>query len=213
MGYSIEAAQESGLFDAVIVSTDDPEIAGVAESFGAEVPFQRPAELSGDHAATLPVVRHAIDWYEENRGPVELVCCIYATAPFVKTSTLRAGLDVLEHQQAEFSFPVTTFPFPIRRGLTIHEGRVEMIWPEHAQSRSQDLTEAYHDAGQFYWGTRDAYRNRDHFFTARSAPVVIPRHWVQDIDTTEDWIRAEHMYRAIFGDGNADSTRELPQQP
>jgi len=196
---SIEAALESGVFDAVVVSTDDEEIAAVAESCGAQAPFRRPPELSNDHAATLPVIAHAIRWWEENRAPVEFACCIYATAPFLRPEFLHEGFRILKEKlDAEFALSVTSYAFPIFRAIQIAEsGRVEMFWPENDIKRSQDLPEALHDAGQFYWARKNAFLKRQGFFTARSYPVVLPRHLVQDIDTPEDWERAEKMFQSI----------------
>ena len=195
---SIDAALESRVFDAVLVSTDSDEIAAVAESCGAEVPFRRPAELSGDHAPTLPVVAHAIRWWEQNRSQVDNACCIYATAPFLQPGFLREGLETLrQHDDAEFAFSVTSYAFPIFRALNIPDhGRVQMFWPENEMKRSQDLPEAWHDAGQFYWGRKDAFLSHHGVFGAVSYPVVLPRHLVQDIDTPEDWERAERMFAA-----------------
>jgi pseudaminic acid cytidylyltransferase len=196
---SIEAALESGVFDAVVVSTDDDEIASVAESCGAQVPFRRPPELSNDHAATLPVIAHAIRWWEENRQPVDTACCIYATAPFIQAKYLLEGFQILkEKPDAEFAFSVTSYAFPIFRAIKIAgSGQVEMFWPENEMKRSQDLPEAWHDAGQFYWGKKEAFLTHQGVFTARSYPVILPRHLVQDIDTPEDWTRAEQMFQSI----------------
>jgi N-acylneuraminate cytidylyltransferase len=180
----------------VVVSTDDEEIAAVAKSRGAEVPFVRPVELCDDHTATMPVIAHAIRWWEEHGDALEYCCCVYATAPFLQTDYLRKGFDILrENPDAEFAFSVTSYAFPIFRALQIAEsGRVEMFWPENELKRSQDLPEAWHDAGQFYWGRRDAFLGQKSLFNARSYPVVLPRHLVQDIDTPEDWERAEKMF-------------------
>lgn len=193
---SIETALESGVFDAVVVSTDDKEIASIAESFGAQVPFLRPAELSNEHAATLPVIAHSIRWWEQNRASVEFACCIYATAPFLRAEFLREGFRILkENPDAEFAFSVTSYAFPIFRAIRIAEsGCVEMFWSENQMKRSQDLPEAWHDAGQFYWGRKSAFLENEGVFNAKSYPVILPRHLVQDIDTHEDWERAERMF-------------------
>jgi pseudaminic acid cytidylyltransferase len=198
IAWPIDAARQSGLFDAVIVSTDDEEVAAVAESFGAEAPFRRPSDLSGDHTPTMPVISHAIRWWEENRGAVECCCCVYATAPFLKPEFLRKGLRILQTKpDAAFAFSVTSYAFPIFRALQISDsGRVQMLWPENEMKRSQDLPEAWHDAGQFYWGRCDAFLSGESFFSANSYPVTLPRHLVQDIDTPEDWQRAEKMFAA-----------------
>jgi N-acylneuraminate cytidylyltransferase len=195
---SIEAALKSAVFDAVVVSTDDEEIASIAESYGAQAPFRRPPELSNDYAPTLPVIAHAIHWWEDNKVHIEFACCIYATAPFLQADSLRRGLQILrEKPDAEFAFSVTSYAFPIFRAIQIADsGRVEMFWPENEMKRSQDLPEAWHDAGQFYWGRRDAFLECQGIFTARSYPVVLPRHLVQDIDTLEDWERAERMFQS-----------------
>jgi len=199
IAWSIGAARASGLFDAILVSTDDDEIASTAEACGGEVPFRRPPELANDHAPTLPVIAHAIRWFEENRGPVTNACCIYATAPFLDPRYLREGFNLLEsHPDAEFAFSVTSYAFPIFRSLKSNpDGTVAMFWPENELKRSQDLPEAFHDAGQFYWGRKQAFFQRLGVFSARSYPVWLPRHMVQDIDTPEDWERAERMFRAI----------------
>lgn len=194
----IKTALESGVFDAVVVSTDDDEIAAVAESSGALVPFRRPAELSNDHVGTLPVIAHAIEWWEKNRAPVAFACCIYATAPFIRAEYLKAGLAILkEKTDAEFAFSVTSYAFPIFRAIHIGgNGKVQMFWPENERKRSQDLPEAWHDAGQFYWGSKQAFLTNKGIFSARSYPVILPRHLVQDIDTPEDWEQAERIFFA-----------------
>jgi pseudaminic acid cytidylyltransferase len=195
---SILEALKSEVFDAVVVSTDDDEIAVFAESSGAQVPFRRPSHLSDDHASTMSVISHAICWWEKNRGPIEFVCCIYATAPFLQAQYLCHGLEILRAKpDAEFVFSVTSYAFPILRAIQICEsGRVAMVWPENEMKRSQDLPDAWHDAGQFYWGRKQAFLEHKGFFTARSYPVVLPRHLVQDIDSPEDWERAERMFAA-----------------
>lgn len=202
IAYSIETAITSGLFNKVIVSTDDDEIAAVAESFGAEIPFIRPLNLSDDHTGTNAVVKHSIQWFLENGYPVDYACCIYATAPFIQTKFLQEGFEKIVRSAKSFSFSVTTFPFPIQRAIKIKmNDSIEPFYPEYIFIRSQDLEEAYHDAGQFYWGTSEAFLSDEIIFSKKSVPVVLPRYLVQDIDTTEDWNRAELMYYAWKSQG------------
>ncbi len=201
IAYSIEAALESGLFDRVIVSTDDKEIADVAKEYGAEVPFIRPPELSDDFTPTIPVIAHAIEELEKEVS-VELACCIYATAPFIQSRFLKEAYRTLVDNQSAYSFSATSFSFPIQRAIKINaDSSVEMFYPEHFNTRSQDLEEAYHDAGQFYFGTREAWLSEKPIFTNASTAVTLPRHLVQDIDTPEDFKRAELMYKALRDNG------------
>ena len=198
IAWSIEAALQSGCFDQVIVSTDDQEIAEVARQYGATVPFMRPAELSDDHTGTVPVIQHAIEWVNAQGQPVEQACCLYATAPFVSSEDINRGLDILDATQSDYAFSVTSYAFPIQRAIRLNdEGRVQMFNPEHFNTRSQDLEEAFHDAGQFYWGTADAWLQGRMIFGTGSVPVPLPRHRVQDIDTPEDWVRAEWLFKAM----------------
>lgn len=197
IGYSIEAARECGLFDRILVSTDDAEIAAVARDFGAETPFLRPAALADDFTGTNAVVKHAIGWLHGAGESVDYVCCIYATAPFLRPEFLAEGFRNLARGDCSFSFSVTGFRFPIQRALRVTAaGRVEALFPEHISTRSQDLEEAYHDAGQFYWGRAEAFLGDRVLFSPASTPVILPRHLVQDIDTLEDWEEAELMFRA-----------------
>lgn len=206
IAYSIEAARKSGLFDRVIVSTDDEEIAVVARQYGAEIPFMRPPELSDDHTGTAAVVNHAIRWFQQQRQPVGHVCCIYATAPFVRVDDLQQGFDRLVRGGACFAFSVTSFAFPIQRAIRLlPEGGVEPVDPAAIEKRSQDLEETYHDAGQFYWGTAEAFLADVPLFSRTSIPVILPRHRVQDIDTPEDWTRAELLWQAVEAAENGGS--------
>jgi pseudaminic acid cytidylyltransferase len=201
IAWSIAAARESGLFDRIIVSTDDEEIAEVARQSGADTPFVRPEELSDDMTGTTPVIRHAVDWVEANDGPVEYVCCLYATAPFVDGETLRRGFGEIRAAGTDFALAVTTFSFPIQRALRIApSGLLEPLSPGSIKSRSQDLEETWHDAGHFFWTTPGALSADIAELLSRAAPVRIPRHLVQDIDTEEDWTRAELMFRTIQKD-------------
>lgn len=202
IGYSIEAALQSKCFDQVIVSTDDQEIAEVAESFGATVPFMRPDELSNDYAGTIPVIKHAIEWFEQDGQTPGLVCCLYATAPFVQAHAIQQAYAQLEESQADYCFSVTSFGFPIQRAIKLtQDKRVEMFSPENFNTRSQDLEEAYHDAGQFYWGKAEAFKQQKPLFSKDASPYILPRYLVQDIDTLEDWKRAELMYQVLTQSG------------
>ncbi len=199
IAWSIEAALKSNCFDRIIVSTDDQEIANIAKEYGADVPFIRSSELSDDHAGTTPVIKQAIQWLNEYSQPPSLVCCLYATAPFVSASDIIKGLEQLEQSKASYAFTVTSYAFPIQRAIKITDtDNIEMFSPEHFQTRSQDLEEAYHDAGQFYWGTTDAWMSEKVIFGPDSTPVFLPRHRVQDIDTPEDWDRAEWLFQAML---------------
>jgi N-acylneuraminate cytidylyltransferase len=202
IAWSIEAAKASGCFEQIIVSTDDHEIAKVASEWGATVPFLRPAKLSDDFTGTLPVIRHAVEWLNQNDCPVEYACCLYATAPFVSAADLKQGLQLIQDSGSSYAFSVTSYAFPIQRAIRITDnGRVAMFNPEHFQTRSQDLEEAWHDAGQFYWGTAEAWCEERAIFGEDSVPVKLPRHRVQDIDTPEDWSRAEWLFRAMQAEG------------
>lgn len=204
IAYSIEAAKLSGVFDHIIVSTDDAEIAALAKDYGAQAPFVRPRQLADDHTPTVPVVKHAIEWWRQHSGPVDAVCCIYATAPFVQASALRQAHELLlSRRPGGYVFSATTFPFPIQRAFRVGaDGRVEMFAPENYLTRSQDLEEAYQDAGQFYWGAAATYLREEIFFSPNSLAYLLPRYMVQDIDTLEDWRRAELMYRALKENGD-----------
>ena len=198
IAWSIEAALQSGCFDQVIVSTDDQEIAEVARHYGATVPFTRPEELSDDHTGTIPVIQHAIEWFNDQGQTVEHACCLYATAPFVTPEDIRRGFGTLNDSNCDYAFSVTSYAFPIQRAILLNtKGRVEMFNPEHFNTRSQDLEEAYHDAGQFYWGQAKAWLQGRMIFGPGSMPVALSRHRVQDIDTPEDWVRAEWLFKAM----------------
>jgi pseudaminic acid cytidylyltransferase len=200
IAWSIEAAMASGLFEQVIVSTDDDEIANVARKWGAEVPFMRPSELANDFTGTTEVVAHAVKWAMDEGIKMAAVCCIYATAPFIRSDDLKLGLTILESGQWDFAFTVTDFAAPIFRAFKLDDkGGIEMFYPEHFNSRSQDLPEALHDAAQFYWGRPSSWLENKRMFDHHSKPVIIPRWRVQDIDTPDDWLRAELMHDALTG--------------
>lgn len=192
IAWSIEAAKASSLFDKIIVSTEDIEIAEVAKQWGAEVPFMRPADLSDDYTAVTDVIAHATQWALDREWPVSAVCCIYATAPFVQVEDLKRGWEALETGGWAYAFSATNFASPIFRSFKqAADGGVEMFFPEYFSTRTQDLPTALHDAGQFYWGRPSAWAKGKRIFDRHSIPIVIPRWRVQDIDTQDDWRLAE----------------------
>ena len=197
IAYSIEVALKSKLFDKVIVSTDDEEIAKIARSYGADVPFIRPKELSDDFTGTGAVVNHAIEFLKAQGEKIDFICTIYATAPFLQEKYLVEGFVKLKNSNARNAFSCTSMPFPIQRTFKItNDERCEMFWKENFYKRSQDLEEAYQDAGQFYW-TNLNIKSNEIIFGKNSIPIILPRFLVQDIDTLEDWQRAEIMYEVI----------------
>lgn len=197
IAYSIEVALESKLFDKVIVSTDDEDIAKIAKEYGAEVPFLRPKELSDDITGTTDVTLHTVGFLKSQGFEYNFICTIYATAPLLEKKFLIQGYEKLKNSDAINSFSATSMPFPIQRTFKLDKnGRCEMFMPEHYESRSQDLEIAYQDAGQFYWSKSN--QNSDEImFSKDSIPILLPRHLVQDIDTPEDWERAEIIYQLM----------------
>lgn len=201
---SIRTALAAGVFDAVVVSTDDEEIAEVARACGAQVPFMRPANLADAFTGTAQVIEHAIGALGQR---FDYTCCIYATAPLLQARFLRQGLELLEAApDKSYAFSVCSFGFPIQRALTVSDsGALQALYPEFRNVRSQDLPVAYQDAGQFYWGRTEAWLRGDVLFSEASLPVILPRHLVQDIDNEEDWLRAEYLYAALKAGGELDS--------
>jgi len=198
IAWSIEAALKSQCFDSLLVSTDNSQIAEVAVQYGASVPFLRPERLADDHTPTQPVIEHAIKWINEHNNPVDYACCIYPTAPFLSADDLQKGWETIRSGYYNYAFSITSYAFPIQRAIKIPKtGGVAMFYPEHMTSRSQDLEQAWHDAGQFYWGTAHSWLKNEPIFDKFSAPIKVDRHKVQDIDTLEDWIHAEWLFKAI----------------
>lgn len=197
IGHAIEVAQRSRLFDAVVVSTDDEEIADISRRLGAEVPFMRPEQLADDHTPTVPVVTHAIAALKASGRTFDQVCCLYPACPLLEADDLREALDLLRSTQSPYVFPVLPFPAPIQRALRrADDGRTEPFDPRHSQTRSQDLEPAYYDAGQFYWGRAEAWlHGMDIHRNGRT--IVMPGWRAVDIDTPDDWLRAEALYRAL----------------
>lgn len=200
IAWAIDAARASAVFDRIIVSTDDMEIAETACNLGAETPFLRPQELADDHSGTMAVIAHATSWAMAQAWPVEAVCCVYPTAPMISPNDLADGLRILGESSSDFVFSATDYASPIFRAFVeAEDGGVEMLFPERFDSRSQDLPRALHDAAQFYWGRPEAWLTAKSLFGPRSTPLLIPRWRVQDIDTPEDWIRAEALFQALGG--------------
>ena len=195
IGYAIEAAQRSRLFEHVIVSTDDAEVAAVARELGAELPFTRPAALADDFTPTVPVIAHALRAVAELGWRVELACCIYPAVPLLQPQTLAEALALLQGSDAPYAFPVLAYRAPIQRALARNaDGRSAPLQPEYMQTRTQDLPPAYHDAGQFYWGRADAWLAGTPLH-ADACTLVCDEGSVVDIDTEADWALAEALYR------------------
>ncbi|HEX4552076.1 pseudaminic acid cytidylyltransferase [Pseudomonas sp.] len=196
---SIRTVLDSGLFEQIVVSTDDAEIAELALAHGAQVPFLRPAELADDFTGTAAVIEHAL----QQLPAFDYACCVYATAPLLQARFLRQGFELLEqHPDKAFAFSVCSFGFPVQRALTLDgQGALTALYPEFRNTRSQDLPEAFQDAGQFYWGRSEAWLRGEVLYSPASLPVILPRHLVQDIDTLQDWKRAEYLYAALKAGG------------
>ena len=198
IAWPIAAAKACGLFDRIIVSTDDKKIAKTAESQGAEVPFMRPAELADDHSGTGVVMRHAIHNLRAIGYKPDLVCCLYATAAFITADDLTRLHAALLEKQADFAFPVLSYAYPPQCALRLDsQQRPTMVHPEHRGDRSQDLETRYHDAGQCYWGRTEAWLEDRRIFDRHSVVEVLPRSRCEDIDTEDDWQRAEWLFRFL----------------
>ena len=202
IAWSIKAAFDSKCFDRVIVSTDDEEIANIARSHQADVPFIRPNQLANDTTGTKEVVIHAIEWLRRQGINCDAICCLYATAPFVQPKDLQQALKLMEDSKpGTLVFSATSFPFPIQRAIYLNsDGYSSMFDPKHMNSRSQDLKEAFHDAGQFYWASPECWLSVLNIFEGMR-PLILPRWRVQDIDTEEDWMRAELIHQLLANQG------------
>ncbi len=198
LAYAIEAAKTSGLFEHIVVSTDDEEIAGIAHEYNAEIPFIRPKELADDLTPTVPVIAHAIQECQKFGWAIEYVCCIYPGVPFIQIEDLRQAYEQLIASNADYSFPVSEFTSAPQRSLRSDvNGKMTPLYPEFELTRTQDLEPAYFDAGQFYWGKAIAWLN-NHKLHSGGLGLKIPNWRVVDIDTIEDWARAELIYRTLF---------------
>ena len=200
IAYSIETALKSGLFDEVMVSTDDAEIAEIAKKYGAKVPFMRSVENADDFATTADVLKEVLQNYKQfQQRNFDYACCIYPTAPFVSTELLQKSFDLLKEKNFDTVFPVMAYGYPIQRALKIQQDKMQLFQPEHLNTRSQDLEKAYHDAGQFYWFQVDKFQKFGKLWTDNTGVIVIKESQAQDIDTLEDWQLAEIKYKILHG--------------
>lgn len=197
IAHAIAAAKASGLFEHIVVSTNDRDIAEISKDHGAETPFTRPAELADDHAPTAPVIVHAIQACQSYGWEVDHACCIYPCVPFIRIEDLKGAFDLLTHSGKDFAFPVTEFPSAIQRALRkLPDGSMQPFYPQYEMTRTQDLEPAYHDVGQFYWGKTDAWLDRKSSHSG-GLGYLIPNWRAVDIDTPDDWQRAELLYKLL----------------
>ena len=197
IAYSIEAALQSGIFDEVMVSTDDEEIAEVAKQYGANVPFMRSKRAADDYATTSDVIKEVLYNYEKLGKMYDSVCCIYATAPFISPVKLIEAMELINSKKFDSAFTLVQYSYPIQRSLSIKSERVMMLWPEYLNTRSQDLEVVYHDAGQFYIATVDAFLKYNDFWGENTGAVILSELEVQDFDTFTDWILAEMKFKLL----------------
>lgn len=195
--YSIEAAMESGVFDEVMVSTDDEEIKKVSEACGGKVPFMRSEKTAGDMAMTHEVVLEVLEEYKKRGQEFEYVCCIYPTAPFITGEKLKESRDKLEKTGADGAIPVVAYSFPPQRCFVIQDGKVQFRWPENRLVRSQDLEKWYHDCGQYYFLRVDSFLEKKMMLMDNTVPIIVDEMEVQDIDNYEDWELAKMKYRML----------------
>lgn len=195
--FSIEAALTADLFDEVIVSTDDHEIASVSRAFGAKVPFMRSPKNSDDNATTVEVLLEVLEQFQKLGHDFEYICCIYPTAPFVTAAKLRSAFSLLHESQADAVLPIVRFSYPIQRSLKLVDNRIMMNWPENYNMRSQDLLPTYHDAGQFYLMKCASLCEQKMLYAKNTAPIIVSELEVQDIDTEEDWLLAELKFKYL----------------
>ncbi len=196
ISYSIEVAIKSGLFDEIMVSTDDLEIADLSKSYGASIPFTRSSKNSNDHATLSDVVKEVLEWYEGKNKSFNAGCCILPTAPFITKVILSNGMTVLEKNDIDLVFPIKKYEYPIWRSLRMdsNSGRLSYNWTENSNSRSQDLEEAYHDTGMFYWFKAPSFLTRGTFNMGNAKGIEIGKYDTLDIDDIEDWKFAEEIY-------------------
>ncbi len=197
IAYSIEAAIKSNMFDDVMVSTDDQEIADIAKKYGAKVPFIRSKETSNDIATTADVLIEVLNEYKKLGQKFDYGCCIYPCAPFINSEKIREGYELITKFSADNAIPVVQFSYPIQRALKIENGKVSMIDPENINVRSQDLMKTYHDIGQYCWFNIEKFKSNPTLFSENTIPIYTPESEVQDIDSEEDWKIAELKYKLV----------------
>lgn len=198
LSYSIDAAVKSGMFDEVMVSTDDEEIAEISKQYGAKVPFLRSEKTSNDFATTADVLREVIETYRKKGVTFDKACCIYPTAPFVTADKLKSAMDELINSGAFSVVPVVAYSFPPQRGLKVVGGELKYVYPEHMFTRSQDLEAMYHDCGQFYCFDVEGFLGKNTLFGDNTRPIVMDELEVQDIDNMTDWVLAEIKYKMMI---------------
>ena len=208
IAWSVEVAIKSGLFEHVIVTTDDHEIADTAMRWGAEVPFMRPVGLSDDMTPTVPVIAHAVKSCLELEWPISYACCIYPCTPFIQSSDIISSLEMMISRSADFAYPVAEYAHPIQRAMRhLPNGKMQFLESKYELTRTQDLEKSYHDAGQFYWGRADAWLDQKKMHTD-GIGIPIPNWRVVDIDSQDDWRRAELIFSALMKDSPDDSSEQ-----
>jgi len=203
ISWAISAALGAKLFDEVVVSTDDEEIASIANNSGAKTPFMRPSELADDLTPTVPVIAHAISEYARNGVTVEYACCIYPCSPFIESEDLVAGFNLMREFGSDFVYPVSEYPHPVQRAMRqLKNGKMEFLQSEFELTRTQDLEKTYHDCGQFYWGVGQAWLDNKKMHTD-GLGMILPSWRFVDIDSEDDWKRAEDIYRSRNHSGDS----------
>jgi N-acylneuraminate cytidylyltransferase len=197
ISWSINIAKNSGLFKEVIVSSDDEEIIELAKKDGASAPFKRPSSISDDFSTTHDVISHAVDYLDQSSYQFDFACCIYACAPFIQIQDLHEGLNVIKQNDNFYSYPITEYPHPISRALEVSsDNKIKLLEGDNEQRRTQDCSLAYHDAGQFYWGSKDTWLSV-HKIHSNAFGIPIPSWRAVDIDSPEDWKRAEITFNTL----------------
>ena len=199
IAWSIEAALKSKCFEQVIVSTDDEEIASISRNYGADIPFVRPISIADNHIGIGQVIAHAVDWFQNQGITPDYFCCIFATAPFIQTTDIQSGLKLISEKHCDYVISVTSFAFPIQRALKFeNDGKVGMFYPSNVDTRSQDLEESFHDAGQFYWGNVKSWYSKNTILDNKSTIYELKKYQAIDINTLDDWKLAEKLYKINF---------------